>query len=127
MKKQKSLVFLTVLLLVGILWGLVMYFFIPSWWFPAYAAIPASFIVICVFENIWITTDDKKDQKWMNSLIAQRLVRWGVLLATLILLVLLAHPPKLSLLVSFMGLFLIYMLLTIFSLYAELRKKQRLK
>jgi xanthosine utilization system XapX-like protein len=49
----------------------------------------------------------------------QRLMRWVVLLLALILLIRLANPPRLALLVSFMGFFIGYTLLCVIALRNE--------
>lgn len=124
MKNRIALVSLGFLLLIGVVWGLVLYLFIPSWWFPAYPAIPAAFVAIDLLENFFLKADDSQQQKWMKSIVIQRITRWGILLVTLVLLIALAHPPKLSLLVSFMALFLLYSVLSVLLLYSEIRKKK---
>ncbi|HQB23579.1 MAG TPA: hypothetical protein PL119_03950 [Bacteroidales bacterium] len=124
MKNRIAFVSLGFLLLIGVVWGLVLYLFIPSWWFPAYPAIPAAFVAIDLLENFFLKADDSQQQKWMKSIVIQRITRWGILLVTLVLLIALAHPPKLSLLVSFMALFLLYSVLSILLLYSEIRKKK---
>lgn len=124
MKNRIVFVYLGFLLLIGVVWGLVLYLFIPSWWFPAYPAIPAAFVAIDLLENFFLKADDSQQQKWMKSIVIQRITRWGILIVTLVLLIALAHPPKLSLLISFMGLFLLYSVLSILHLYSEIRKKK---
>ncbi len=124
MKNRIAFVSLGFLLLIGVVWGLVLYLFIPSWWFPAYPAIPAAFVAIDLLENFFLKADDSQQQKWMKSIVIQRITRWGILLVTLVLLIALAHPPKLSLLVSFMALFLLYSVLSVLLLYSEIRKKK---
>lgn len=125
MKNRIAFVSLGFLLLIGVVWGLVLYLFIPSWWFPAYPAIPAAFVAIDLLENFFLKADDSQQQKWMKSIVIQRITRWGILLVTLVLLIALAHPPKLSLLVSFMALFLLYSVLSVLLLYSEIRKKSK--
>ncbi len=124
MKNRIAFVSLGFLLLIGVVWGLVLYLFIPSWWFPAYPAIPAAFVAIDLLENFFLKADDSQQQKWMKSIVIQRITRWGILLVTLVLFIALAHPPKLSLLVSFMALFLLYSVLSVLLLYSEIRKKK---
>ena len=119
MKHKRTLVFLGILLLAGLAWGLVLYFLIPMWWFPAYPVIPAAFVLICLTEHLFFKLDNRDHKKWLHTLMVQRLMRWVVLLLALILLIRLANPPRLALLVSFMGFFIGYTLLCVIALRNE--------
>lgn len=116
MKHKRAVVFVGLLLLTGLVWGLVMYYCIPEWWFGAYPAIPASFVAICLVEHLLLVADNRQEKKWMHILMVQRMIRWGILLLTLVLLIVLAAPPRLALLLSFMGFFILYSLLSVLSL-----------
>ncbi|HHV02384.1 MAG: hypothetical protein WCQ69_02015 [Bacteroidales bacterium] len=114
----------TVILSVGTIWGLIMYFFIPQWWFPAYPVIPATFLAIGLLETLILNKNRNRNKKVLNSMLIQRLVRWGIVLVVLVLLIRLARPPKISLIISFMGMFMVYSFLSIWFLMSENRSRK---
>lgn len=55
----------------------------------------------------------------LNSMLIQRIVRWGIVLVVLALLIGVAHPPKASFIISFMGMFMVYSFMFIWFLLAD--------
>lgn len=119
MIKKMLTVHTIVLLSVGIVWGLIMYLFMPQWWFPSYPVNPATFYLVGILE-IWLMKKSKTQKaRMLNSMLIQRIVRWGIVLVVLALLIGVAHPPKASFIISFMGMFMVYSFMSIWFLLAD--------
>ena len=103
----------SVILSAGSIWGLLMYLFMPQWWFPAYPIIPATFLAVGIVEILLMAKSKTRHAKLYNNVLIQRIIRWGILLAVLLLLIGVYHPPKAAFIISFMGLFLVYSFLSI--------------
>lgn len=110
---KKMIVHASVILSVGSVWGLIMYLLIPQWWFPAYPIIPATFLTVGIVEILLMEKSKTQNAKLYNNIFIQRIIRWGILMAVLLLMIGVYHPPKVAFIVSFMGLFLVYSFLSI--------------
>ncbi len=108
MIKKMIIVHASVILSAGSVWGLLMYLFMPQWWFPAYPIIPATFLAVGIVEILLMTKSKTRHAKLYNNVLIQRIIRWGIILAVLLLLIGVYHPPKAAFIISFMGLFLVY-------------------
>lgn len=113
------------ILTTGSLWGLLMYFLMPQWWFAAYPIIPGTFLVIGIAEILLMAKTKTRNSKLLNNILIQRLIRWGILLAVLLLLVGVYHPPKAAFIVSFMGFFLIYSLLSVWFHLVDIKANKK--
>ena len=113
MIKKMIIVHASVILSAGSVWGLLMYLFMPQWWFPAYPIIPATFLAVGIVEILLMAKSKTRHAKLYNNVLIQRIIRWGILLAVLLLLIGVYHPPKAAFIISFMGLFLVYSFLSI--------------
>ncbi|HPW79058.1 MAG TPA: hypothetical protein PK676_07295 [Bacteroidales bacterium] len=118
------LIHATVILSVGTVWGLIMYFFMHQWWFSAYPVIPGTFLVIGLLEILILKKSRNRNKKVLNSMLIQRIVRWGIVLVVLILLIGWARPPRTSFIVSFMGMFLVYSFLSVWFLVLENKSRK---
>lgn len=119
----------SVILFVGSVWGLIMYLFIPQWWFPAYPIIPATFLTVGIVEILLMEKSKTQNAKLYNNILIQRIIRWGILMAVLLLMIGVYHPPKVAFIVSFMGLFLVYSFLSIWFHLVDIkanRKKEQI-
>jgi uncharacterized membrane protein YiaA len=106
-----------------------MYLFIPQWWFPAYPIIPATFLTVGIVEILLIAKSKTLSAKLYNNILIQRIIRWGILLAVLLLMIGVYHPPKVAFIISFMGLFLVYSFLSIWFHLVDIkanRKKEQI-
>ena len=126
---KKMIVHASVILSVGSVWGLIMYLFIPQWWFPAYPIIPATFLTVGIVEILLMEKSKTQNAKLYNNILIQRIIRWGILMAVLLLMIGVYHPPKVAFIVSFMGLFLVYSFLSIWFHLVDIkanRKKEQI-
>lgn len=126
---KMMIVHASVILFVGSVWGLIMYLFIPQWWFPAYPIIPATFLTVGIVEILLIAKSKTLSAKLYNNILIQRIIRWGILLAVLLLMIGVYHPPKVAFIISFMGLFLVYSFLSIWFHLVDIkanRKKEQI-
>jgi len=115
----------SVILSAGSIWGLLMYLFMPQWWFPAYPIIPATFLAVGIVEILLMAKSKTRHAKLYNNVLIQRIIRWGILLAVLLLLIGVYHPPKAAFIISFMGLFLVYSFLSICFIWLTSKSTKR--
>ena len=87
MIKKMIIVHASVILSAGSVWGLLMYLFMPQWWFPAYPIIPATFLAVGIVEILLMTKSKTRHAKLYNNVLIQRIIRWGIILAVLLLLI----------------------------------------
>jgi hypothetical protein len=86
---------------------------------PFLPVIPATFYLVGILE-IWLMKKSKTQKaRMLNSMLIQRIVRWGIVLVVLALLIGVAHPPKASFIISFMGMFMVYSFMSIWFLLAD--------
>ena len=111
------------ILVVGGGWGLLMYYFIPEWWFAAYPVIPLTFLLIGLLEIFLVHRRGGNGHKVLNSMLIQRLIRWSFVLTVLILLIKMAQLPRVSFIVSFMMMYMIYAVIEIVFVSRIVKKK----
>lgn len=116
MNKKYVLIYTLVMLLLGGGWGLLMYLTMPQWWFPQYPIIPAFFYLVGLVEVYMLHKGETNHKKMLNTMLIQRMVRWVAVLVVLVLLLVLARPPKVSFLISFMIMFAVYSSMSIWFL-----------
>jgi len=127
MIKKMITVHITTILLVGGIWGLIMYLYMPEWWFPVYPVIPATFLLVGLLEILMMKKSKTQNAKMLNSMLMQRIVRWGIVLVILVVLIGVAHPPKASFIISFMGMFITYSFLSIWFLLVDCKEQKKIK
>lgn len=123
MKKKFLLILIIFILAIGGGWGLLIYYFIPQWWFAAYPVIPLTFLLIGLLEIFLVHRRGGNGHKVLNSMLIQRLIRWGIVLTVLILLIKMAQPPRVSFIVSFMMMYMIYSVIEIVFVSKIVKKK----
>lgn len=123
MKKKFLLILIIFILAIGGGWGLLIYYFIPQWWFAAYPVIPGTFLLIGSLEIFLLHKRGGNGHKVLNTMLIQRLIRWGIVLTVLILLIKMAQPPRASFIVSFMMMYMIYSVIEIVFVSKIVKKK----
>ncbi len=123
MKKKFLLILIIFILAIGGGWGLLIYYFIPQWWFAAYPVIPGTFLLIGLLEIFLLHKRGGNGHKVLNTMLIQRLIRWGIVLTVLILLIKMAQPPRASFIVSFMMMYMIYSVIEIVFVSKIVKKK----
>lgn len=96
------------MLLVGGVWGILMYILLPDWWFPLYPVIPGFLYLMGWAQVLLFVYGKDHNQNVMNTLLIQRLIRWFIVIVVLVLMLVFSDPPKVSFLLSFMVLYIIF-------------------
>ncbi len=112
-----------VMLLVGGAWGCVMYYALEGWWFGLYPVIPAFLYLMGWAQVLLFVRGGDHKQNVLNTLLIQRLIRWVIVILVLVLMLVLSDPPKLSFLLSFMILYIVFSTLEL-SFIAKVTKKE---